>query len=93
MFLGKLICILNLQISRANIRVLKVLNDLLCYLEWTRSVMYIGLDLSAACDIIDYQFLFELLLKRNGLQYVVFIFIKIMFRIDHTSYYKWMFFW
>ena len=38
--------------------------------------MYIGLDLSAAFDIIDYQFLFEMLLKTNGLQYVVFIFIK-----------------
>ena len=42
---------------------LKVFNDLLCYLEDSRSVMYIGLDFSAAFDIIDHQFLFEITAK------------------------------
>ena len=55
---------------------LKVFNDLLCFLVESRSVMYIGLDLSAAFDIIDHQFLFEVLAKRIGLQSVVFLFIK-----------------
>ena len=40
------------------------------------SVIYIGLDLSAAFDIIDYQFLFEILAKKIGLQLVVLLFIK-----------------
>ena len=35
---------------------LKVFNDLLCYLDESRSVIYIGLDLSAVFDIIDLQF-------------------------------------
>ena len=39
-------------------------------------MMYIGLDLSAACDIIDNQFLHEILAKRIGLQPVVLLFIK-----------------
>ena len=55
---------------------LKVFNDLQCYLDESRSVMYIGLDLSAAFDIIDHPFLFEILAKRIGLQSVVLLFIK-----------------
>ena len=55
---------------------LKVFNDLLCYLDESHSVMYIGLDLSAAFDIIDHQFLFEILAKRIGLQSVVLLFNK-----------------
>ena len=55
---------------------LKVFNDLLCYLDESHSVMYIGLDLSAAFDIIDHQFLFEIIAKRIGLQSVVLLFIK-----------------
>ena len=55
---------------------LKVLNDHLCYLDESRSVMYIGVDLSAAFDIIDHQFLSEILAKRIGLQSVVLLFIK-----------------
>ena len=54
---------------------LKVFNDL-CYLDEYRSVMYTGLDLSAAFDIIDHQFLFEILAKRVGLQSVLLLFIK-----------------
>ena len=38
--------------------------------------MYIGLDLSAAFDIIDHQFSFEISAKRIGLQSVVLLFIK-----------------
>ena len=38
--------------------------------------MYIGLDLSAAFDIIDHQFLFEILAKRIGLPSVVLLFTK-----------------
>ena len=55
---------------------LKVFNDLLCYLDESRSVMYIGLDLSAAFDIIDHQFLFVILAKRIGLQSFVLLLIK-----------------
>ena len=55
---------------------LKIFNDLLCYLDESRSVMHIGFDLSAAFDIIDHQFLFEILAKRIGLQSVVLLFIK-----------------
>ena len=55
---------------------LKVFNDLLCCLDESGSVMYIGLDLSAAFDIVDHQFLFEILAKRIGLQSVVLLFIK-----------------
>ena len=40
-------------------------------------MMYIGLDISDAFDIIDHQFLFEILAKRIGLQSVVLLFIKI----------------
>ena len=54
----------------------KVFNDLLCYLDESRSVMYIGLDLSAAFDVVDHQFLFEILAKRIGLQSVVLLFFK-----------------
>ena len=54
---------------------LKVFIDLLCYLDESHSLMYIGLDLSAAFDIIDHQFLFEILVKRIGLQSVE-LFIK-----------------
>ena len=45
---------------------LEVFYDLLCYLDESHSVMYIELDLSAAFDIIDHQFLFEILAKRIG---------------------------
>ena len=38
-------------------------------------MMYIRLDLSAAFDIIDHQFLFELLAKNIDLQSVVLLFI------------------
>ena len=51
---------------------LKVFNDLLCYVDESRSVMYIGL----AFDIIDNQILIEMLAKRIGLQFVVLLFIK-----------------
>ena len=44
---------------------LKVFNEILCYLDESRSVMYVGLDLSAAFDI-DHQFLFEILSKKIG---------------------------
>ena len=50
---------------------LEVFNDLLCYLDESRFVMHIGLDLPSAFDIIDHQFLFEILGKRIGLQSVV----------------------
>ena len=40
------------------------------------SVMYIGLDLSAAFDIIDHHFLFEILAEKTGLQPVVLLFIQ-----------------
>ena len=56
--------------------VVKVFNDLLCYLDESRSVMYIGLDLSTAFDIVDHQFLFEILAKKNGLQSVVLLVIS-----------------
>ena len=55
---------------------LKVFNEILCYLDESRSVMYVGLDLSAAFDI-DHQLLFEILVKKIGLQSVVLLFIKI----------------
>ena len=55
---------------------LKVFNDLLCYLDESHAVMYIGLDLSAAFDIIDHHFLFERLAKKIGLQSVVLLFIE-----------------
>ena len=55
---------------------LKVFNDLLCYLDELNSVMYIGLDLSAAFDIIDPLFLVEILAKRIGLQSALLLFIK-----------------
>ena len=55
---------------------LKVFIDLLCYLEESHSVMYIGLDLSAALDIVDLQLLFEILAKRIGLKSVMLLFIK-----------------
>ena len=38
-------------------------------------MMYVGLDLSAAFDSFDHQFLFEILVKRIGLQSVVLLFI------------------
>ena len=56
---------------------LKVFNDLLCYLDESRCVKYIGFDLSAAFDIIYHQFLFEILMKKIGLQSVALLFIKI----------------
>ena len=55
---------------------LKVFNDLLCYLDESHSLMFIQLDLSAAFDIIDNQFLFEILAKTISLQSVVLLFIK-----------------
>ena len=55
---------------------LKAFNEFLCYLDKSHSVMYIGLELSAAFDIIDPQFLFEILAKRIGLQSVVLLFIQ-----------------
>ena len=55
---------------------LKVFNDLLDYFDESRSVMYIGLELSAAFDIIDRQFFFEILATKIGLQSVVLLFIK-----------------
>ena len=55
---------------------LKVFNDLLCYLDDSCSVMYIGLDLSAAFDIIDNQFLFDILAKKIRLQSVLLLFVK-----------------
>ena len=39
-------------------------------------MMYIGLDLFAAFDIIDHQFSIETLAKRIGLQYIVLLFIE-----------------
>ena len=45
-------------------------------MDESRSVMHIGLDLSAAFAIIDYQFLFAILAKRIGLQSVVLLFIE-----------------
>ena len=54
---------------------LKVFNDL-CYLDESRSMMYIRLDLSAAFDKIDHQFLIEILAKSIGLQLLVLLFIK-----------------
>ena len=35
---------------------IKVFNDILCYLDESHSVLYISLNLSAALDIIDHQF-------------------------------------
>ena len=55
---------------------LNVFIDLLCYLDASRSVMYIGLDLSAAFDNNNHQFLFEILAKSIGLQSVVLLSIK-----------------
>ena len=55
---------------------LKVFNDLLCYLDESRSVMYVELDLSTAFDFIDHQFLFEILANKNDLQTVVLLFIE-----------------
>ena len=55
---------------------LKVFNDLFFYLDESRSVMHIGLDLSAVFDIIDHQSLFETLGKKIGLLSVVLLFIK-----------------
>ena len=55
---------------------LKVLNDLLSYPNESRSAIYIGLDLSAAFDIIDHQFLIEILAKGIGLLSVVLLFFK-----------------
>ena len=59
---------------------LKVFTDLLCYLDESKSVIYIGIDLSAA---IDHQFLFEILAKRIGLQSVVLLFIR--YYLSHRS--------
>ena len=42
-------------LNSTEMALLKVFIDLLCYLAESRSVMYIGLDLSAAFDIIDYH--------------------------------------
>ena len=58
---------------------LKVFNDLLCYLDESCSVMCIGLDLSAVIDIIDHQFLNEILSKRIGLQSFMLLCYKIIF--------------
>ena len=74
------------MISRASIGVilvthsteaalLKLFNDLFCYMDESRFMMYIGLDLSAAFDIIDHQFLIEIA-KKIGLHSVVSIFIE-----------------
>ena len=54
---------------------LEFLNDNLCYLDKSLSVMYIELDLSAVFDIIDHQFFYIL---ANGVvfQSLVLIFIK-----------------
>ena len=54
----------------------KVFNELFCYRDQSHCVMYIGLGLSAAFDIFDHQFLFEILVKSIGLQTVVLLFIK-----------------
>ena len=50
---------------------LEIFNDLLCSLDDSRSVNYIGLDFSAAFDVFDHQFLFEILAKKNDFQSVV----------------------
>ena len=55
---------------------LKVFYDLFCYLDESRSVMYIGLDLSRAFDIINHQFSIEILAETIGLQSVMFLFIE-----------------
>ena len=57
---------------------LEFFNDLFCYLDELCCVMYIyiGLDLSAAYDIIDNQFFFEILVKKIGLQSVLLLFIQ-----------------
>ena len=67
---------------------LKVVKDLLSYLYKSHSVMYFGLDLSAAFDLIDHQFLFEILAKMIGLQAVVLLFyclLKIIFRLVRNN--------
>ena len=55
---------------------LEIFNDLLCYLDELRSLMYIGLYLSPAFDIIDHHILFEILVKRIRLQSVVLLFFE-----------------
>ena len=60
---------------------LKVFNDLFCYLDKSRSVMYIGLDLSAAFETIDHQFSFEKLAKRIRLQSWCYCLLKFIFHI------------
>ena len=60
----------------AETALLKVLNYLRFYLNESRALMCIGLDLSAVSDIIDNQFLFEILNKKIGLHHVVSLFTK-----------------
>ena len=54
---------------------LKIFNDLLCYLDESLFVMYMVLELFAAFDVIDCR-TFEVLAKRIDLQSVVLLFIK-----------------
>ena len=71
----------------------KVFYGPLCYVDESRSVMYIGLDSSAAFGNIDHQFIFEISVKRIGLQSVVLMSIKKKLSHHSRSYHKWMSFW
>ena len=68
--------------------------NLLCNREELRSVLFIGLELSAAFDIIDHHFSFEILAKMIGFQSVVLLFTEnCLSDRSKTSYYKRMSFW
>ena len=51
-------------------------SDLFCYLDESLALVYIVLDSSAAFDIIDHQFLFDISAKRIGLKSVLLLLIK-----------------